>query len=343
MAITQKDTKATIFAAYRELLAENRRLRSQAGGAPAPAAATRSRGAKGGDIGGVVSGLEGLRSSFGESAGALQGKLTTEAERLEELQTQVAAHTAHLMELHQIEPTEATLSELVHRYDAVADAFSEEMADKEASLESELTQMRSEWSKEQALHRLRVAERDRQVQMSRQRDEAEYSYALQHRRALDADAYAQEQSQLQAALDQLQLDHDCAFAEREDDLAEREDAFAELAERVALFDEELATAVRSATEEGAAIARKQAKNAADLLAQENEGTLAVNQLKITALTDTLHKQAAEISELSAKLSAAQTRAQELAVKAIEGASNETSFVAIKEIALEQAKATQPKR
>src|SRR5690606_30865306 len=96
-------------------------------------------------------------------------------------------------------------------------------------------------------------------------------------------------------------------------------------------------AVKRATEEGIGIARKQAKIKSDLLAKEVEGNRRIAEFKIQALDETISKQREQIVNLSRQLEAASRQAQDLAVKAIEGASNASSFDAIKEIALEQAK------
>jgi hypothetical protein len=60
---------------------------------------------------------------------------------------------------------------------------------------------------------------------------------------------------------------------------------------------------------------------------------------VKSLEATIKERQHQIDTLSAQLSAALKQGQDLAVKAIEGASNSTSFMAVKEIALEQAKNT----
>ncbi len=58
-----------------------------------------------------------------------------------------------------------------------------------------------------------------------------------------------------------------------------------------------------------------------------------------SLEQTVAKQERLINDLSSQLETARQQTTELAVKAIEGASNASSFESIKEIALEQAKNT----
>jgi hypothetical protein len=347
--VTERDTKAAILAAYEELnseikqlQSENRRARTQPVAPEMRSAAGGSPPTDGGGIDSVFLALAELRRSFGGTANALQGKLTYEAERLGALRHQVEAQLAQLEALHQIKPDRETLSTLIRTYNETSLAFDAEKLEKEQKHSDDLERQRAEWKREVELRKLACKERERELETKRKRDEEEYAYASKHERDLDADRYAQEQSQLQAALANAKAERERQWQEREADIAARELHLETLKARVAGFDERLEKATRAAREEGFAIANRQAKNAADLLAREHGGVIKVKELKIGALKDTLHKHEVEIGALAAKLADAQRRAQELAVKAIEGASNESSFVAMKEIALEQAKA-QPKR
>ena len=83
--------------------------------------------------------------------------------------------------------------------------------------------------------------------------------------------------------------------------------------------------------------RLQAKIAADLQQKENEGKRRVYELRVQQLDETVTKQNEQIAELSRQLATALKQAQDLAIKAIDGASSSNSYAAVKEIALEQAK------
>jgi len=69
-----------------------------------------------------------------------------------------------------------------------------------------------------------------------------------------------------------------------------------------------------------------------------EGQKRNYELRIQSLEQTIQNQEAWINNLSKQLDAALKQVQDLAVKAIEGASNINSYQALKEIAMEQAKA-----
>ncbi len=124
------------------------------------------------------------------------------------------------------------------------------------------------------------------------------------------------------------------------DSNEREKELAELTKKSAAFEAELEAALRKAEAEGTAIARRQTKAQADLKKKDNEAIQRVLELRVQSLQEVITKQDAQLEELTRALDGARKQTTELAVKAIDGASNASSFAAIKEIALEQAKNTQ---
>jgi chaperonin cofactor prefoldin len=107
--------------------------------------------------------------------------------------------------------------------------------------------------------------------------------------------------------------------------------------KVEAYPQELETAVKRAKEEGKGIAHHQAKVKADLAAKDIEGQKRTYELRIQALLDSIQNQDARIESLSQQLADALKQVQDLAVKAIEGASNVTSAQVFREIAIEQAK------
>ena len=80
---------------------------------------------------------------------------------------------------------------------------------------------------------------------------------------------------------------------------------------------------------------------ADLRSKEVEGERRNYQLRIQGLQESINAQETRLHNLSQQLDAALKQVQDLAVKAIEGASSKESFHSLKEIVLEQTK-NQPK-
>lgn len=340
--ITSKSTKSAIMKAYNELLKAYKALEKEANSGAAAAVSDDSgpgESSSTGDISiaDVIEALSGLRGNFGDATRTLQQKLTAEATTLGELRDAIAGHIAHLKDLHGIEADEGTLDELLKGYSETSKAGEEELKTKKAELRAELDEKRAAWKKEQDEHSRQVKEARDLLKKARQREVAEYEYELAQQLAAQEDARAQAEKAFEAELVALREAKEAAWTERETAVAERETEYADLQAKKTAHEVALAAAVKKAEDEGTALARRQAKSAYDLLAKENDGKRRVYELRIGSLEETIQKQAAQIDALNKQLSTALRQAQDLAVKAIEGASNSTSFDAIREIAMEQAK------
>ncbi len=196
------------------------------------------------------------------------------------------------------------------------------------------------WFKEQEERKCLVKERNETLNKTRQRDEKEYKYELELQRKLNQDEYDQNKKGLYKEIEEFQQEKDKQWAEREKAIAEREKQYDEAKAKVEAFPKELEAAIKKAKEEGKGIAHHQAKIKADLYAKDVEVQKRLHEQKIQSLDETIRNQEARIQSLSKQLDFALKQVQDLAVKAIEGASNASSFQSLKEITLEQAKTLQ---
>ncbi len=342
--VTSRDTKAEILSAYNAALRELKALKAQKKAAPsqkAPSASPAPAVADGEmSISDIITRLRGLTTNIGESASTLQGELTAEATTLVELRAKADAVTAELKALHDLDVTEATQGELIARYSENREAADQEQSDKREAFEKEMNTARADWKKEQDEHTRKAKEAARELKKARQRDSQEYEYALAHEKALAEDERQQARKAFDLELVQLREAKGEEWTSRETELAARETEYLELQAKAEAFEGEREAAVKKAEAEGTAIARRQTKTQVDLKTKDGEGVRRVFELKIGSLEETIAKQDAQIEELSRQLDTARKQTTELAVKAIDGASNASSFEAIKEIALEQAKNTQ---
>lgn len=344
--ITTRNTKSEIIAAYNALSKELRAAKAK-GNAPAqkalpPSPTAKEATSKGSSelsIADIIRSLRGLTTHIGESASTLQGELTAEATQLEEIREQANAVTADLEALHGITVTERGLADLIERYASSNEEASVELDKARASFEEEMTIAKAQWAAERKTHSLQLEDAQRERKQARKRDVTEHGYELEQRKAAEQDERAQQSKQFEQELLSLREAATARFTERENALAEAERELAELEAKAAAFEQEREAAVKKAEHEGIAIAKRQAKTELDLKNKDNEGTIRVFDLQIAALGETITKQEAQIDQLSRQLEDARKQTTELAVKAIDGASNATSFQAVKEIALEQAKNT----
>lgn len=347
---TSKNTKAEILDMYDELLKERKQLetsvdqlRKEKQAAPkardmgvAKAAAAPST------LDGVMNTLTVLRPGFGDAVSELSAKLIAEASKLAELRGAVEQETQQLEALHELQVADETLDQLMQEYLEKSSAFEAEAQQQEVAFEQEITEKKKVWQKEQGEHAVFLKERNDTAKKVEQREAAEYKYDLELQRKLDTDQYEQQQAQLQKALEDFETSKKKAWAERENRIVTQEQEFAELQTKVEKWPKELETAVKKAREEATAIAQRQTKVKADLRAKEAEGERRVYELKIQSLDEIIQQQRQQIASLTTQLEAAVKQVQDLAVRAIDGASSAGSLQAVREIALEQAKNIQKK-
>jgi DNA repair exonuclease SbcCD ATPase subunit len=348
---SEKNTKSEILSAFDELLKEKKALEAQLiakppeprsepprngktppSPAPSPPALTTQQ-----KMQSIIAGLNQLQLSFGGAVNDLSEKLTLEVFKLQEMRQAVAEETQQLESLHGLQTNNCSLATLIQQYEDSSKTFNEELRQHQATLNQEITQAKKAWIKEQEEHRRIVKERAETLTKTQRRDGEEYGYTLNLERKFSNDEYEQEKNRLYRDLEELQQTQQKQWAEREKAISDRETQFVDLKSKVEAIPKELEAAMKRAKEEGRGIANQQAKVKADLLAKEVEGQKRTYDLRIQALLETIQTQDTRIQNLSKQLDGALKQVQDLAVKAIEGSANISSFNAVKEIALEQAK------
>ncbi|MFB2976158.1 hypothetical protein [Microseira sp. BLCC-F43] len=346
---TEKSTKAEILTAYNELMKEKKELESQIVQKPETQTTPRNGNGKTNNeviikpvpkqqkMESIIDGLNQLQLNFGGAVSDLSEKLVLEAFKLQEAQRKVSEERQELQALHSLEVTDGSLDTLIQQYEESSKTFNEELRQRTDEINLATTTAKKAWEKEQEEHRRLIKDRNETLAKTRLRDTKEYSYDLTLQRKLSDEEYEQEKKRLYQELDEFQKNQEKQWAEREKAIAERETQFSELKTKVEAMPKDLEAAIKRTKEEGKAIAYGQAKVKADLLAKEIEGSKRNYELRIQSLQETIDSQNFRIQNLSKQLDAALKQVQDLAVKAIEGSSNLSSFQAMKEIALEQAK------
>lgn len=232
---------------------------------------------------------------------------------------------------------EQTLDELLQKYTEESERFDADMQQQRQALGQDMAEQRGVWQKEQEAQAHFLKERDASLQRAREREAAEYAYERERTRKQETDNYEQQQKKLFETLDALVQRKQRDWEAREKALADQEKLFAEYQAQVEAFPAELDAAVQKAAAEGRKLVEAEAKIQADLQAQEIAGEKRIAELRLKALRETIDKQTVQLDNLSKQLNAVLQQVQDLAVKALEGASTSSSYQAIREIALEQAK------
>ncbi|MCK5719126.1 MAG: hypothetical protein KAH84_04150 [Thiomargarita sp.] len=291
-----------------------------------------------GSIGEVVSSLNQLGEQFNRALSQLSTNLLEEATQLKKVHDQVGSESNRLTSLYNLTiENDDTLSSLLKQYVETEKKNQTVLTQKQEAAEQSWLKKNQSWQAETEETELRLKEQEQLDKKTQKRGDVEYSYDLSLQRNISQEEYVQLQQQEQQGLDESAEKSRKEWNEREKELAEREQKFEEYKTKVEKHPDGLKTAIKKSKEEGAGIARSQAKIKSDLAAKEFVGEEEVYQLMIHDLETQTTDQTKQIDKLAKQLEAAQKQAQELAIKAIEGASNHSSFESLKEIAMEQAK------
>jgi len=345
--VNSKNTKAEILNAYKELEKEYQELQAKKPASPvvtppvvktAPSKTTvaKTENAQA-PMDEVITTLGQLGEKFNLALSQLSTNLLVEAASLKDVRTTVDAENARLKNLYQLESEDDSLGNLIKKYLETAEETQETLKQKREDVEKKWLEKTQAWETETEETLLRLQEQSNLEKKTQNREDTEYSYDLTLKRNLSKEEETEQKKQQQLGLHEFEETRKKACNEREKTLAEREKEFKESKTKVEGFAKELEQAIKKAKEVGIGIARHQAKIKADLAAQDFSSEEHVFQLKIGSLEEQVAQQKGQVDKLSKQLENALKQAQELAIKAIEGGSNQNSFDALKEIALEQAK------
>ncbi len=348
--VNSKNTKAEILNAYKELEKEYQELQATKSASQVitppvvkttppktTVAAAKTEVNAQAPMDEVITTFGQMGEKFNMALSHLSTNMLVEAAALKDVRTTVEAENARLKNLYQLEIEDDSLGILVKKYIDTAEQTQETLKQKREDADKRWLEKTQAWVTETEETLLRLQEQSNLEKKTQNREDTEYRYDLTLKRNLSKEEEAAQKKQQQLGLDELEEIRRKAWGEREKTLAEREKEFEESKTKVEGFSKELEQVVKKAKEVGIGIARQQAKIKADLAAQEFSSEEYVFQLKIGSLEEQVAHQKGQVDKLSKQLENALKQAQELAIKAIEGGSNQSSFDALKEIALEQAK------
>lgn len=249
-----------------------------------------------------------------------------------------------MAEVFEIDRAAGTLAALIEAQHQEKERFEQEMADEKERLTGEIESLREQWKREKVERDIQVKEQDAIETKRRQREKEEYRYAFEREQQLARDKFEDERAKLLAEKTQIEQQMkglreqtEKELQERERLIAEREKEFESLQTQVQEFPKRLDAAVAAAVKDTTERIQHEAKYQQDLLHKEFEGQKNVLTARIQSLEKSVKEQADQIGKLSQQQESAYQKIQDVAVKAIEGASKVGSFGSLVHTLKEQAK------
>ena len=332
--VRAKRPKAEVQEEFAEISREVESARESADAKAQEAARLRAaevrQAVDGTTVEGVVQGISSLGLEISKALSGLSGKLVEEVERLSAVREAVELERAELGRLHKIDVAATALDQLVQDH-----------AREKERLEAEITAQRAAWEEESSNTERERKEQEESLKKARAREIEEYEYKKNLERKKAQDKYEEDQRLQEKKNKERQEALEKNWQQRETALKEQEQELARLRKEAQEFPE----TVKTESEKAALLASKAAeqKFAQEilLLKKEAETEKRLASLQVKTLEETLARQAAQIAALQKQVDEAKQQVQDIAVKAIEGASGAKALAHINQIAMEQAKRPQP--
>jgi len=277
----------------------------------------------------VVQRISGLGLEISKALADVSGKLVEEVERLSAVREAVNLERAELERLHKIDVAATALDQMVQDH-----------AREKERLEAEIAERRAAWEEESRDGERERKEQEENLKKARAREIEEYEYKKNLERKKAQDKYEEDQRLQEKKNKERQETLEKSWQQRETALKEQEQELLRLRKEAQDFPETVKTESEKAAVLAAKAAEQKFAQEILLLKKEADTEKRLSSLQVKTLEDTIARQAAQVEALQKQMEEAKQQVQDIAVKAIEGASGAKALAHINQIAMEQAKRPQ---
>jgi hypothetical protein len=278
----------------------------------------------------VVQRISSLGLDVSKALSSLAEQLTAEVERLTALREAAEIERRELERLHKLDIAATALDQLVEEY-----------ARKKQELEDEAARERAGWEEERVTVERERKEQEETLRKQRQREIEDYEYKKGLERKKAQDKYDEEVRLQERKNAEKQESLEKGWQQREAALKEREEEVARLRKEAEQFPIRLQKEIDKAATEAAKRAESRFEQEILLLKKDAEAEKRLAEVQARTLQDLLSQQTAQVASLEKQLEEAKRQVQDIAVKAIEGASGARALSHVNQIAMEQAKQRGP--
>jgi hypothetical protein len=274
---------------------------------------------------GVVQKISGLGLEVSKALADISERLTREVQLLASTRDAVALEQKELERLHKIDVAATALDQMVQDY-----------ARQKQQLETEIAAQRAAWEEESAVAERERKEQEESLKKQRQREIEEYEYKKALERKKAQDKYEEDVRLAEKKNKERQEALEKGWQQREAALKEREEELARLRKEAEEFPARLQKEAKAAEQSRR---ETEAKFEQQLLVLKKDADTEkrLAELQVKTLEEAVARQQAQIAAIEKQLAEAKQQVQDIAVKAIEGASGAKALSHINQIAMEQAK------
>ena len=265
----------------------------------------------------IVNGMASLQLSFSNVDDELADSLTTESNKLDELQKAIAVEREYLKQLNQVRLVADALHILEREHKEEIASLQAKTIEEKETLYKEIAQTKKHWQKEQSEFEVKIQESRELLAKQREEEQADYEYELERQRTIEHDEYEENKRLQVRELAEKEASHNKDWTIREKYLAANKQEFIKNQEQIDGFEAKLKGEYNQA--KGSAIKEADSRYKVEAELQEKEWS--ANQqgyeLKIESLTGVVERQTQQIAEITARLQEVNTQAQNLALQAFQ--------------------------
>lgn len=274
----------------------------------------------------AVQRITGLGLEISKALGGLSSKLSEEVQLLASVREAVLLERQELERLHKIDVAATALDQLVQDY-----------ARQKEELETEIVARRASWEEETARGDRERKEQEEGLRKQRQREAEDFEYRKTQERKKAQDKYDEEIRVRENKNQEKQEALEKSWQLREASLKEREEELARLRKEAEAFPMRLEAEAAAAAERARREAEARLQQEMLVMKKDAEAEKRFGELRVKTFEETVAHQQTQIAALEKQLADAKQQVQDIAVKAIEGASGARALSHINQIAMEQAK------
>jgi hypothetical protein len=268
----------------------------------------------------IITEVSGLKLEISQSLDALEAQLLSEFQGLSDLRQTIKIKEQEIKDLYEIEVCAESLWALVKSQQERQDSFENKMEDNKVRFDTEMAEQREKWKREKDEFTTETKERDLLLRKERSRETEEYGYQLKITRSKEEDEYQEKRLKLERELEEKKTLVHKDLAERQELLVEREKELAGLKKQVEGFSPELEKLRKSTEKDITEKLEYKYQFERELSAKQEDGERLLAEQKIDALTSKIKEQDAYIKLLSQRSDTAGKQVQDIAMRAIDGAS-----------------------
>ena len=268
----------------------------------------------------IVKSIIDIKLQIAKDLDAVSEKRLAEFKKLSEIEKAVAIESKKLQELYEISHSAETLTALLRTHEELRQKFSLEVDGKKSAFEEEMAVARKIWDKERTAIEEEIETHRSSVERERKQEEDEYLYKIVKKRQTETDVYEQKKNTLDKELAQKRETFEKEFSTREAAIKSQEQELADLRKRTAAFPGELDKAIKETEKNLREKIEVQYNHQAAMLQKEIEGERKLHVQAIGSLEAKILEKDALIALLTKKSDETGRQIQDIAVKAIDGAS-----------------------